>query len=35
MKPEVREQFPAFTIQFEGRVPHMYLDILGGGGGPE
>ncbi len=29
MNPIVREQFPAFTIEFEGSVPTMYLDILG------
>jgi GH24 family phage-related lysozyme (muramidase) len=29
MHPIVREQFPAFTSQFEGRVNTMYLDILG------
>lgn len=29
MKPAVREQFPAFTTQFEGRVTTMYLDVKG------
>ena len=29
MHPIVREQFPAFTTQFEGRVATMYLDVLG------
>ena len=29
MKPEVRAQFPSFTVRFEGRVPTMYADIKG------
>lgn len=29
MKPAVREKFPAFTTQFEGRVNTMYLDVKG------
>jgi GH24 family phage-related lysozyme (muramidase) len=29
MKPEVREQFPAFTAKFEGRIPWLYLDVKG------
>lgn len=29
MHAVVREQFPAFTTQFEGRVATMYLDVLG------
>lgn len=29
MNPIVREQFPAFTIEFEGSVHTMYLDVLG------
>ena len=26
MRPEVREQFPEFTVRFEGRVATMYAD---------
>lgn len=29
MNPIVRQQFPAFTTQFEGRVNTMYLDVKG------
>lgn len=29
MTPELRAAFPAMTEQWEGRVPHMYLDKLG------
>jgi GH24 family phage-related lysozyme (muramidase) len=29
MHPEVRLEFPEFSEEFEGRVPHLYLDMLG------
>jgi hypothetical protein len=29
MFPSVQSSFPAFSTKFEGRVPYMYLDILG------
>src|ERR1700728_4248518 len=29
MFPAVQSNFPAFSTKFEGRVPYMYLDILG------
>ena len=29
MRPSVAEIFPAFSERFEGRTPHLYLDIHG------
>lgn len=29
MKPSVEAVFPTFTAKFEGRIPYMYLDVLG------
>jgi len=29
MFPSVESSFPAFSTKFEGRIPYMYLDILG------
>src|ERR1700683_1085251 len=29
MFPSVQSSFPAFSARFEGRVPFMYLDVLG------
>ncbi len=29
MFPAVQSDFPAFSAQFEGRVPYMYLDVRG------
>src|ERR1700722_7609576 len=29
MYPVIQSSFPAFSTKFEGRVPHMYLDVLG------
>jgi hypothetical protein len=29
MYPVIQSNFPAFSTTFEGRIPHMYLDVLG------
>src|ERR1700733_13056663 len=29
MYPVIQSSFPAFSTKFEGRVPYMYLDVLG------